>query len=447
MMIPDQFLTFAQVLPDALLLVTNTGKILAVNQAAARLFNQTSKGMTSHNLKELVTDPPKKVTEYLRASSQSRQMILGAFTIHQAEGEGIICRSQSAVIQPQSPESPAINLLRLEKRTSNQFVALNQKIHALSQEIQQRQRIQVELAQSNETLKQTLIKLQNALQIIQTEKMSGLEQLVAGIAHEINNPINFIYGNLKHTSEYYNDLIKLIHLYQQEYPDPSQVIQQEIKTIDMDFLEQDIQKLLQSMLTGCQRITEIVKSLRNFSRLDEAKFKSVDIHEGLEATLMILQNRLNSNTQHSGIEVIKEYGELPLIDCFPGQLNQVFMNLLNNAIYALEESKKISSPATKQNHSSRIWIRTEKSSDHKIAIHIKDNANGIPIEIHDKIFNPFFSTKPIGKGTGLGLSISYQIIESHSGQISVVSDPSWGTKFSIELPIRHLQKLSNQLCE
>ncbi len=440
MMIPDQFLKFAQVLPDPLLLVTSAGEILAVNRAAAKLFNKTSKAMTGKDLTEFVTDSPKKVTDYLRTCSQSRQMILGALTIHQAEGEGIACRSQGAVIQPRTPESPAINLLRLEKRTSNQFVALNQKIHALSQEIQQRQRIQVELAQSNETLKQTLMKLQNALQVVQTEKMSGLEQLVAGIAHEINNPVSFIYGNLNHAHEYYDDLIRLIHLYGQEYPHPSQVIQQEIETIDLGFVEQDIQKLLQSMLTGCQRIAEIVKSLRNFSRLDEATFKPVDIHEGLEATLMILQNRLNPNTQHSGIEVIKEYGELPLVTCYPGKLNQVFMNLLNNAIDALEEAEKSPCPAAKQNHSSQIWICTEKLSDRKIAIHIKDNGNGIPSQIHHQIFNPFFTTKPIGTGTGLGLSISYQIIESHNGQISMMSDPSWGTKFSISLPIEHLQK-------
>ena len=437
MMIPDQFLTFTQILPDPLLLVTSPGEILAVNQAAAKLFKKPSKAMIGQDLREFVIDSPMKVTDYLRACSQSRQMILGILTIHQDKGEGIACRSQGAVFQPQSPESPAINLLRLEKRTSNQFVVLNQKIHALSQEIQQRQRIQVELAQSNEILKQTLMKLQNALQVVQTHKMSGLEQLVAGIAHEINNPVSFIYGNLNYAREYYDDLIKLIHLYQQEYPHPSKVIQQEIETIDMEFLKQDIQKLLKSMLTGCQRIAEIVTSLRNFSRLDEAKFKPVDIHEGLDAALMILQNRLNPNTQHSGIEVIKEYGELPLVDCFPGQLNQVFMNLLENAIDALEEAEKLRSPEAKQNHSSRLWISTEKLSDRKIAIHIKDNGNGIPSQISQQIFNPFFTTKPIGKGTGLGLSISYQIIDSHNGQISVMSDPSWGTKFSIELPIMY----------
>ncbi|BAY15824.1 two-component sensor histidine kinase [Anabaenopsis circularis NIES-21] len=438
-MTPDQFLTFAQILPEPMLLVTSAGEILAVNQAATKLFSKTSKALIGQYLSEFVTESPEKVIDYLKMCAQSRQMILGAFTIHQAQGEGIACRSQGGVIQPRSPQSPAIILLRLEKRTNNEFVVLNQKIHALSKEIQQRQRIQVELAQSNETLKYTLIKLQNALEAVQTEKMSGLGQLVAGIAHEINNPISFIHGNLAYASEYYDDLLKLIHLYQQEYPQPTPKIEQAIDNIDLDFLQEDIQKLLQSMQMGSQRIAEIVKSLRNFSRLDEAKFKLVKIHEGLEATLMILQSRIKPSAEYCGIEVIKEYGELPLIYCSPGQLNQVFMNILNNAIDALEEAEKLrllaASPELKQNYPSRIWICTEKLNDCYIAIRIKDNGNGIPSQIHHQIFNPFFTTKPVGQGTGLGLSISYQIIESHNGRINMISDPSWGTEFSIELPI------------
>lgn len=244
-MTPDQFLTFAQTLPEPLLLVTSAGEILAVNQPAAKLFSKTSKALIGQRLTEFVTDSSEKIIDYLRVCSQSRQMILGALTIHQDQGEGIVCCSQGAVIQARSPESLAINLLRLEKRTSNQFVLLNQKIHALSKEIQQRQRIEVELSQSNETLKQTLIKLQNALEAVQTEKMSGLGHLVAGIAHEINNPISFIYGNLTYASEYYDDLLKLIQLYQQEYPNPSRVIQQEIKALDLDFIQKDIKQLLQ----------------------------------------------------------------------------------------------------------------------------------------------------------------------------------------------------------
>ncbi|MCC5616580.1 PAS domain-containing sensor histidine kinase [Nostoc sp. CHAB 5836] len=442
-MTPDQFLAFAQILPEPLLLVTSAGEMLAVNQPAVRLFSKTSKELIGQHLTEFVTDSSEKIIDYLRVCSQSRQMILGALTIHQDQGEEIPCCARGAVIQPRSLESPAINLLRLEKRTSNEFVLLNQQIHALSKEIQQRQRIEVELSRSNETLRQTLIKLQNALEVVQTEKMSGLGHLVAGIAHEINNPVSFIHGNLTYASEYYDDLLKLIHLYQQEYPNPGLVIEQETKALDLDFIEKDIKKLLQSMQTGSQRISEIVKSLRNFSRLDEATFKVVDIHEGLEAALMILQSRLNPSDRHSAIEVIKEYGELPWISCSPGQINQVFMNLLNNAIDALEEAEQLrwsatdrrSSPQAMENYPSRIWIRTDKLSDRYIRIRIKDNGSGIPTEIHHQIFNPFFSTKPVGKGTGLGLSISYQIIESHDGRINVISDLAWGTEFSIELPI------------
>jgi signal transduction histidine kinase len=434
-MTPDQFLTFAQTLPEPLLLVASTGEILAVNQPATKLFNKTSKALIGQHLSEFVSDSSEKIVDYLRVCSQSRQMILGALTIHQAEGEGITCRSQGAVVKARSPENPAINLLRLEKQTSKEFVLLNQKIHALSKEIQQRQRIQLELSQSNETLRQTLIKLQKALEVVQAEKMSGLGQLVAGIAHEINNPISFIHGNLTYASQYYDELLKLIQLYQQEYPHPSLVIQQEIQALDFDFIQQDIKQLLQSMQTGSLRISEIIKSLRNFSRLDEATSKVVNIHEGLESALMILQSRLKPSDRHSGIEVMKEYEELPEISCSPGQINQVLMNLLNNAIDALEEAEQGRSPETIQNYPSRIWICTDQLSDRYIRIRIKDNGNGIPTQIQHQIFNPFFTTKPVGKGTGLGLSICYQIIESHHGRINVISDPAWGTEFSIELPI------------
>lgn len=434
-MTPDQFLQFARILPEPLLLVTNTGEILAVNRAITTLLNQPSSKLMGQILVDLVSDSEEKLSDYLRTCAQSRRMILGTLTFSGHEGKDIPCRSQGAVVQPRSSENPAILLLRLEKRAGSKFVVLNQKIQALSKEIQQRQRIQAELAQSNETLKQTLSKLQMALDAVQAEKMSGLGQLVAGIAHEINNPINFIHGNLHHSRAYYDDLLALIYLYQREYPKPSRVIQDKIVELDFEFLEQDIEDLLHSMQTGSNRVKEIVKSLRNFSRLDEAEFKQVDVHEGLESTLMFLQNRLQSSDCHSKIEVIKDYGELPLIYCSASAINQVFINILNNAIDALRDKEGKQSLAEPEKEPYCIWIYTEYLDDQRVGVHIRDNGSGIPSHIYNQIFNPFFTTKKIGQGTGLGLSITYQIIERHRGKIYVKSTSELCTQFSIELPI------------
>ncbi|MEM9003201.1 MAG: ATP-binding protein [Cyanobacteria bacterium P01_F01_bin.86] len=433
-MTPNQFLKIAQVLPEPMLLVTNTGEILAVNRAAVKLLARKSQELVGQYLTAFVTDTSERVIDYLRICSQNRQMMLGALTIRQGPETKILCRSQGAVIQPRSPDTPAIILLRLERREGSKFVALNQKIHELSKEIQQRQRTQLELSKSNENLKLTLLKLQTALDVVQTEKMIGLGQLAAGIAHEINNPISFIYGNIKYASYYFQDLLDLIHLYQQTYPDPSPAVKAKIAELDLDFLEEDIEKLLQSLQIGSDRVAEIVKSLRIFSRLDEAEFKKVDIHESLEATLMILKNRLNATNSKTRIEIIKNYSNLPFVYCSPGPLNQVFMSILNNAIDALEDVSQQCSQDLSQ-RLNRIWIWTEKLTEKTVGIHIKDNGDGIPADIQPRIFNPFFTTKPVGKGTGLGLSISYRIIESHGGQIHVKSAPDWGTQFSVELPI------------
>ena len=433
-MTPDQFLKIAQVLPEPMLLVTNTGEIIAVNRAAVKLFAGKDKGLVGQYLTEFVTDTSEKVIEYIHICSQNRQMVLGAFTIRQEQETKVVYRSQGAVIQARSPDKPAIILLRFEKRESSKFVTLNQKNYELSREIQRHQRTQLELSKSNEALKLTLLKLQNALDVVQTEKMTGLGQLAAGIAHEINNPISFIYGNIKHANYYFHDLLDLIHLYQQIYPNPGPLIKDKIDELDLNFLEGDIEKLLQSIQIGSKRVAEIVKSLRSFSRLDEAEFKKIDIHESLEATLMILKSRLNSTNPDAKIEIIQNYRELPLVYCSPASLNQVFMNILNNAIDALEDfSNQYSEDLSCRLNC--IWIWTEKLTERTVGIHIKDNGNGIPADIQQQIFDPFFTTKPVGKGTGLGLSISYRIIESHGGQIYVESAPGWGTQFSVELPI------------
>jgi signal transduction histidine kinase len=277
-------------------------------------------------------------------------------------------------------------------------------------------------------------------QLIQTEKMSSLGAMVAGVAHEINNPVNFIYGNLDYTTEYIQDLLSLVRLYQQQYPEPLPVIQEQIEAIELDFLAEDLPKILSSMKGGAERIREIVLSLRNFSRLDEAGMKAVNLHEGIDSTLILLNNRLKQR-----VEVIKHYGELPLVECSPAQLNQVFMNILSNAIDALEvgdKEREYGDMSTKLPASSSqppiptIQICTKVLDQNWVAISISDNGSGIPSAIKERIFDPFFTTKEPGKGTGLGLAISYQIITQHHGNIQVHSASNQGTEFVITLPVR-----------
>jgi signal transduction histidine kinase len=261
-------------------------------------------------------------------------------------------------------------------------------------------------------------------QLVQSEKMSSLGQMVAGIAHEINNPVNFIYGNLTHTNEYIEELLGLLELYQKQYPHPATQIQERVEEIDIQFLSEDLPKILASMKLGADRIRQIVVSLRNFSRLDEADMKEVDIHEGINSTLLILNHRIRK-----GIEVVKKYGNLPLVECYPTQLNQVFMNILSNAIDALLGQ------AEKPNK--QILIQTQVLENQQVQIRIMDNGPGINQNMIEKIFDPFFTTKSVGQGTGIGLSICAQIIQKHRGKIEVISEPGQGTVFAIALPIKH----------
>ncbi|MEM1172567.1 MAG: ATP-binding protein [Cyanobacteria bacterium P01_H01_bin.35] len=313
------------------------------------------------------------------------------------------------------------------------------EVLAIVRDITERKQGEIALQQSEKRereralqLEKTLKELQNTqAQLVQAEKMSGLGQMVAGIAHEINNPISFIYGNILHTNNYIRDLLHLLQLYQKNYQEPVSEITDFAEECEIDFLIEDLPKIVDSMNIGANRIKELVLSLRNFSRLDESEMKKVDIHSGIDSTLLILQHRLKATTKTT---VVKEYGNLPNVECYASQLNQVFMNIIANSIDALE-GQEISGIITIK---TEIHHHSEKDVDRDcVKISISDNGSGIPDSVQKRIFDPFFTTKPVGKGTGLGLSISHQIIvEKHRGKLNCISNPNEGTLFEILIPVK-----------
>ncbi|WP_346293480.1 ATP-binding protein [Sphaerothrix gracilis] len=325
----------------------------------------------------------------------------------------------------------AASFNQMGQQLQDSFIALekaNQELELSNAELENRVRRRTkELSQALSHLRET------QTQLIQTEKMSSLGQMVAGLAHEINNPVSFIYGNIPYAREYVNDLLALLTLYQQIYPQPETSIQAKTESIDLPFLVEDIHRLLDSMQVGSERIYEIIQSLRTFSHLDKSAVKAIDIHQGIDSTLKLLQNRLRAKPSQPKIQVIKQYGQIPLVECYAGQLNQVFMNLLGNAIDALDQRR------CQDNAQPTITITTAITASDKVLISISDNGSGIKADIGDKLFDPFFTTKEVGEGTGLGLAISHQIVtQHHQGQLYFESVLGEGTTFFVQIPLKKL---------
>jgi len=328
-----------------------------------------------------------------------------------------------------------LQLRQAQKMLAEQNVVLEQEIcdrKKIQTSLEERE---IQLKEQTQRLEAALTEIQNTqLQLVQSEKMASLGQLVAGIAHEINNPISFIYGNVHYLNDYLDNLVDTIKIYQKNYPEPTEDIQTFIQDIDLDFVMDDLRTMIASMQSGVERIHGIVLGLRIFSRLDEAEIKSVDLHEGLESTLLIVQHRLQQSDRRPAIQVIKHYGDLPQVTCYSGQIHQVFLHLIENAIDALEDKSLESS--TSPDAIPTLEITTELIDNHQVTVSFKDNGAGIPDDIKTQIFNPFFTTKSVGKGSGLGLSICYQIIvEQHQGQLSYVPLPDGGSQFTLQIPV------------
>ncbi|WP_445632713.1 histidine kinase [Nostoc sp. DSM 114161] len=422
------------------------------NRAAEKIFGYSTKEMLGNSFEIIIPENVRKHIDRIATTLLTQQG--GNFSTNEnvtKDGKTIVCEWYNNLLV--DPNGQVIG------------------VASMVLDITERQRAKEALLKSQEQLRRQTQELQQALdklqrtqiQLVQSEKMSSLGQLVAGVAHEINNPVNFVYGNLSPANQYMEDLLLLLQLYQKHYPKPVREIQDFVEFIELDFLKLDLPQIFNSMKVGADRIRDIVLSLRTFSRLDEAEMKAVDIHEGIDSTLMILQNRFKANDQRPKIEVIKEYDKLPLVECYAGQLNQVFLNILTNAIDVLEQGVgsaewgneedgeiwEVRGDNEKTSHTSnapylipKIRIRTQLSERNQITIRIADNGLGIREDVQKQIFDPFFTTKPIGKGTGMGLAISYQIItERHSGSLECISQLGKGAEFVIKIPLnQHISK-------
>ncbi|NET88148.1 MAG: PAS domain S-box protein [Kamptonema sp. SIO1D9] len=404
---------------------TPNGRYLIANRALAKIYGYSSPQQLLDNLTDIASQlyvDPQRRQEFIEILQSQGKVSDFESQIYRRDGS-IIWISENAT----AVKDEAGNILYYEGFVSD---------------ITQRKETESALriseakykAQARE-FKATLEQLQRSQsQLLQSEKLSSLGQLLAGVAHEINNPVNFVCCNLHPARQYAQDLLNLLQLYAQYYPEPVAEIQAEAESIELDFLIEDFPKTLDSMKVGAERIREIVRSLRNFSRSEEDKMRAYDLHESIDSTLLILHHRIKPRGDNSGIKVIKEYSKLPLVECYPGLISQVFMNLLSNAIDVLEES--FAQGYLSAANPPLICINTEIEADKWAVVRIIDNGVGIPAEIKQQIFQPFFTTKPTGKGTGLGLSICHQIVvEKHQGQLECHSLPREKTEFVMKIPL------------
>ncbi len=388
--------------------VKNTLSLVVIENAAIEPTLAADPYLLHHAPKSMLCLPILNQSKLIGILYLENNLTVGAFTGDRLEVLNLLI-SQAAI---------SLENARL-------YTELEEKVQARTQALNQK----------NDQLQTTLKELNRTqTQMVQSEKMSALGQLVAGIAHEINNPVSFIHGNVNHIHQHTENLFYLLSAYQAHYPDPPESLQIDLENIEINFIKEDVHNILKSMKVGSERIRQIVLSLRNFARLDESEYKAVNLQVGIDNTLMILQHRLKASAERPGIEIVKQYGELPLVECYAREINQVFMNLILNAIDALEESNRDRTFQEIAIHPNRISISTVKTEKNQVQITITDNGIGIPEEIRSRLFDPFFTTKPVGKGTGLGLSISYQVItEKHGGKLWCDSTPEGETRFAIEL--------------